>query len=185
MLFNLFLGSLAAKNHLSFEEWLLKGKILRVKIVFVSALFNCICLAGFFDSQETSLAYVQWLLKGETKKNKGSMWVSTSQLMWVSHMTKWKSQSIYLVYSIEVLFAKYLKCLTLFVLLYYCNIILLSAMYNPSHCLFVKTNRGEVYLFVLVVCFKIVVAILHYTTLNYFEHFKLFWFFLLFWLCRN
>ena len=34
---------------------------------------------------------------------------------------------------------------TLFVLLDYCIIILISTLYNPSHCLSVRTNRGQVY----------------------------------------
>ena len=61
---------------------------------------------------------------------------------------------------------------TLFVLLDYCIIILISALYNPSHCLFVRTKRGEVYaLFGCIDSFKTVhyvVAILHLKALEQF-----------------
>ena len=39
------------------EGCLLKGRTSRVKSIFVPTLFNCICLTGFFECQETSLAH--------------------------------------------------------------------------------------------------------------------------------
>jgi len=70
---------------------------------------------------------------------------------------------------------------TLFILLDYCIIILIYALYNPYHCLFVRTNRGEFYAwFDCIDSFKTVhyiVAILHLKAL---EHFTFFCFFCLY-----
>jgi len=63
----------------------------------------------------------------------------------------------------------------LFVLLNYCVIILISALYNPSYCLFVDQIGGEVYAsFGCIVSFKsvhYVVASLHLKALDYFNFF--------------
>jgi len=63
----------------------------------------------------------------------------------------------------------------LFVLLDYCVIILIYALYNPSHCLFVDQIWGEVYAwFGCIDSFKIVhyiVVILHLKALEHFTFF--------------
>ena len=43
-----------------------------------------------------------------------------------------------------------LEMSTLFVLVVYYIIILISALYNPSHCLFVRANRGSFFMIDLV-----------------------------------
>jgi len=61
---------------------------------------------------------------------------------------------------------------TLFVLLDYCIIILVSALYNLSHCLFVRINRGKSMLDLVVL---IVLKLMHYVVvalhLKALEHF--------------
>ena len=49
---------------------------------------------------------------------------------------------------------------TLFVLLVYYIIILISSLYNPSHCLFVRANKGR-YL-CLIWLYKIALKLMHY-----------------------
>jgi len=49
---------------------------------------------------------------------------------------------------------------TLFVLLIYYIIILISALYNPSHCLFMIANRGSC--LCLIWLYKIALKLMHY-----------------------
>ena len=72
-----------------------------------------------------------------------------------------------------------LEMSSLFVLLDYSIIILISALYNPSHCLFVRANRGSC--LCLIWLYKIalklmhyVVASLHLKALDYFNFFLVF-----------